>query len=526
MTKRSWVSIGTLLLIGGGWWYVSSRPSEPVYETATVVRSSVENTVSVTGHLEPVDRIRLSFPQGGLLAEVYVHEGESVQAGGLLAALDQGELDGVLREARARVVREQAILAELNAPLTPEAYAVEEASVKEAQQAEQNSKEHMRTRVANAFAVADDAVHEEADELFTGKTIGTKKFGVRFSYGTTEYVVHGTAIEETALTEKRQDIEVVIEHMRERMDDTTSPVHELAQETEQDLVTIESFLTELAGVVNTYIPSDVSAQTVYESYQSSVANARTAIASARSEVRAAQASYDAAIAARVRVEEGSTETRAGATPSAQRVQEASLRVAEESVARAREAADTALLYAPFPGTVANIVPHVGETVVAHSTIAELLTVGAYEIELFIPEADIARITIGNKAKVTFDALDRTQVFDAEVVRIALVETVREGVPTYKTRLALMTSPPADVTLRPGMTADAEITTDVRSEVLSVPTRSVITEERRTFVRILQPNKTLEEREVVTGLRGSEGTIEITEGLSVGEEVVVFVQEDV
>jgi multidrug efflux pump subunit AcrA (membrane-fusion protein) len=76
-----------------------------------------------------------------------------------------------------------------------------------------------------------------------------------------------------------------------------------------------------------------------------------------------------------------------------------------------------------------------------------------------------------------------------------------------------------------MTADAEITTDVHHNVLTVPTRSVITEEGRSFVRILGLEGTLEERDVVTGLRGSEGTIEVREGLAEGEQVVVFVQEE-
>jgi RND family efflux transporter MFP subunit len=525
MKKKIWIGVGACILLGGGVWYLSSRSTTPVYETVSVVRGSVENVVSVTGHLEPVDRIVLSFPQGGLLQSVYVREGQVVSAGARIASLEQGELLSAVGEAQARVAREQAVLAELQAPLTSETRAVQEAAVREAQQAEKNADAQVRTTLMRTFSVVDDAVHEEADELFTGKTATTKKFGVRFTYGTTEYVVHGTSQEESMLTEKRRLVGSVLERLQERAQNTTRPVAELAEETESDLATVEDFLTALAGVVNAYIPDDVQAQTVYESYQSSVASARAAVSAIRTDLRAAQSSYEAAVAARVRVQEVYTETQAGATPAAKRVQEASLRVAEESVVRAREAAEGTSLYAPFPGTVANIVPRVGETVAAHSTIAELLTVGAYEVELFIPEADIARISIGNTAKVTFDALDRGQVFDAEVVRIALVETVREGVPTYKTRLALTTPPPAEVTLRPGMTADAEILTDVHEHVLTIPTRSVIIEDARSFVRVLNARGELEERDVVPGLRGSEGVMEIREGLTEGEQIVVFVQEE-
>ncbi len=149
--------------------------------------------------------------------------------------------------------------------------------------------------------------------------------------------------------------------------------------------------------------------------------------------------------------------------------------------------------------------------------------GAFEVQAFIPEVDIARVQLGDKARITFDAFERTSVFIGTVVRIALVETMREGVPTYKTTIVLDEEPHERYVLRPGMTADIDITTDERENVLFVPTRSVIRDGDRTFIRVVEQGE-LRERDIVTGLRGSAGTIEIREGLTDGEEVVLFVRD--
>jgi multidrug efflux pump subunit AcrA (membrane-fusion protein) len=74
-----------------------------------------------------------------------------------------------------------------------------------------------------------------------------------------------------------------------------------------------------------------------------------------------------------------------------------------------------------------------------------------------------------------------------------------------------------------MTADIAIVTDEQKNVLHVPTRSILSDGQRTYVRLLTPEG-VRERDIVVGLRGSEGTSSIASGLSEGDEVIVFVIE--
>ena len=84
-----------------------------------------------------------------------------------------------------------------------------------------------------------------------------------------------------------------------------------------------------------------------------------------------------------------------------------------------------------------------------------------------------------------------------------------------------------------MTANVDILTASKDDVIVVPQRVVITKEGKKIIRILKeksdtknPEKTIEELtevEVITGLRGSTGEIEIIEGINEGDKIVTSIK---
>ncbi len=101
------------------------------------------------------------------------------------------------------------------------------------------------------------------------------------------------------------------------------------------------------------------------------------------------------------------------------------------------------------------------------------------------------------------------------------ETVLEGVPTYKVTLAFV-SP--DSRIRPGMTANLEIHTHEADGVIEIPYRALTSTATSTTVRVVSlDGKTYSVVPVVTGLKGSDGTIEIVSGLNPGDKVVTYVK---
>lgn len=520
---KAYVFVAVVILAGIFLLNLQSGTAEPVYESVSVARGDVFHDVSVTGHVEPVTRVTLAFSSGGRIQNMFVEEGARVTKDSLISILDSDVAQSTLREAEARLAGEHARLRDVLAPLRGEEKALKDAVVVNAEQALSRAEESARAVLTKAYVYADDAIHEKADELFESKNAQDPSVGVTFRYSTTKYFLKTTSSVETDLNTKRSVIEGKLQDMKERAVDTTVSVDEALTATSKDLLYISDFLTQLAEMVNKYSSENTIDQSVYETFQASVTSARTAVSTVRSEVLTTNTAYttaEASLSLALRDLELSV---AGASDELVEAQEAAVAVAQAGVDVASKRASDTTLRAPLEGVISKIYPEVGEVVSPYEQVAELITDGTFEVEAYIPEADIARIKLGDKAEITFDAYEKSEVFEAEVVRVALSETERDGVPTYKTTLRLFDIEREGVQLRPGMTADIEIRTDVHENVLYVPVRSVLRKGSRTYVQVYTDGEFIE-KDIQTGLRGSEGSIEVLKGLSEGEEIVLYVEE--
>ncbi|MEO1093169.1 MAG: HlyD family type I secretion periplasmic adaptor subunit [Pseudomonadota bacterium] len=80
--------------------------------------ATVEQVVSATGKVEPVDEVQVvNHPRGGRISDVVVREGDAVAAGAVLLRLDGTLETSALEEMQARLQVEQALIARLEAEL-------------------------------------------------------------------------------------------------------------------------------------------------------------------------------------------------------------------------------------------------------------------------------------------------------------------------------------------------------------------------------------------------------------------------
>jgi HlyD family secretion protein len=87
-----------------------------------------------------------------------------------------------------------------------------------------------------------------------------------------------------------------------------------------------------------------------------------------------------------------------------------------------------------------------------------------EIQVDVDEADVGKVTEGQKATFTVDAYpDRT--FNAEIRQLRFGSETVSGVVTYK---AVLTTDNSELLLRPGMTATAEIRVEHIVNAVLVP----------------------------------------------------------
>ncbi len=183
------------------------------------------------------------------------------------------------------------------------------------------------------------------------------------------------------------------------------------------------------------------------------------------------------------------------------------------------------LYAPIDGVVIKKYVDVGELTSMTSPVATIMGEGGFEIKAEIPESDIAKVKVGQRAKVTLDAFSSDEIFEVEVSEVEPAATVIQDVVYYEVTFNILTS---DDRFRAGMSADMDIATAEKNDVLAIPGQAIKSEDGQKYVEIVVINENEEKEtkkvDVKTGLRGDDGMVEIISGLKEGEEVVTFTKE--
>jgi len=193
--------------------------------------------------------------------------------------------------------------------------------------------------------------------------------------------------------------------------------------------------------------------------------------------------------------------------------EAAKDVAYEGVQAAKEGIRSATLISPVAGTLVTRDTEVGQNVTANVAVFKIANLSKIIFVVEIDETDIGKIKIGQKTKITLDAYSDKEV-EGEVAKIYPQTTTTEtGATIIKTEIKLAN---IDSPLILGLSGDAEIITDKKEGVLSVPSDAVLEEEGKRFVFIVE-NGLAKKREVTIGIYSDERT-EILKGIE--EETTV------
>ncbi len=193
-------------------------------------------------------------------------------------------------------------------------------------------------------------------------------------------------------------------------------------------------------------------------------------------------------------------------------QEANLEQAEKNLS------DTQII-APLDALIVEVNGDEGENVLTSLAEKEnsiVLISDNLQIKSNVSETDINKIKIGNKAEITFDAFPPDEVFEGEVLNIDLKETVIQGVIYYEVTIVF---DPKDADVKSGMTANLDILTASKDDVIVTSPQAINYEENKTYVYVLENGQKVK-KEVEIGLEG-EYTVEIISGIKEDEEVILY-----
>lgn len=171
--------------------------------------------------------------------------------------------------------------------------------------------------------------------------------------------------------------------------------------------------------------------------------------------------------------------------------------------------------APISGVVANRYIKVGNMVNVNQQLFRIVDFDPLIAKLYVPEVDIHKVQLGQKAQLTLDATNGT-VFDGEVIRISPVVDPQTG--TVKVTITVTDE---YAHLKPGMFTRVKIIHDTHDNTMLIPKQAVLTQDGEEMVFTIRDSLAVRQS-VKTGY-ANERYYEIVEGLQSGDKVVVVGQ---
>lgn len=494
-------------ITGVGTWFLFLKDSTNGIETLAVRAGDFTRSVSVAGTVVAADRVDLGFSQSGRISRTYADVGDAVVVGTILAEIENGELRASILQKEAALEAERAKLFSIREGSRPEEIAVLEAQVLSDETAHAQTRESVVNTIRDAYVKSDDAVRNKVDKFITNPRTENAK------------IVFLTSNTQTAITleSKRVSIEKVL------LDWQTENANLSAENATQAAVRAQRYLQQVVDLLeeaNTALHSAVTSQNVSATsiadWTSDVATARTTISTSATALTSAVTTEKAAAATLEKDKRNLALTKAGATEADINTQAAQVRSAEADVIYARAQLAKTIIQAPFSGIVTHMDVDAGEIVSPGTSQISMIGRGAFQIESFIPEIHVSLLKIGNPAVVTLDAYGDDAPFPAAIVSIDPAETIQDGISTYRATLQFTDQDPR---IKAGMTANIVITTEHKSGIISIPQGVLFSRDGKKYVHV-QEQKSIAEREVITGSISSRGDVEIISGLKEGDVVVL------
>jgi len=571
LKKIKFLIIFGVIIIALVSYFVFKSEEPPRIDTVTVEKTDLKQFVSVVGNVKPAQEVDLAFENSGKVKKVYAEVGSLVEMGQKLAELNMADLFAELQQANAQVLSAQATLAQYEAVLTaeqakldemksgtrPEEIMIAQTKVANAQSDLDNQELDLETTKENAqtdlnnlyddvmntlndgYVKSDDAINTQLDDLFTtGANID-----FTFEPNNSQLEIDTLAARRNALgdlSELRDEIGKT--HTKNSEFDNALTVGKSALITVRDFLNLVGDIldgntslsstnlsvykanlntarinvnTALTGISN--LQQSISAQK--NTNTDNINTAQALVDGAEFDLKVAQDDLNLKLAGYTKEQidaQIAKVQQAGANINSQK---AVISQKNASVASAQAKIEKNIIYSPIKGMVTKQDAKEGEIVAANTAIISVISEDKFEIEANITEVDISKVKIGDKAEVALDAYGDDESFEAAVVSIDPAEEIIEGVATYKTVLQFLN---AGDKIKSGMSADLEIMTNMREGIIAIPQRAVIYRNGDRIVKIMA-NGEIEERRVETGVKGSDGKIEILSGINEGDVVITFME---
>ena len=494
MNKKTFFIIaGIILLIGGiaTAAFFITQANNASNEQVTVQRGDIVQEVSASGSVEAKQSVELAFEKSGKISAVHVGVGKQVSVGQTLLTLDTNDLQIKLNNQRLALEKAKLILSKVE----PKTNA--EDDLKKAYEDGFNTVSNAFLDLPTIISGLDDILNSwrhspylsDQELRFIGDTAREYHDTVARAYYATDENFDKLLKRYKVFTRNSspEELESMLNDtytLSKQFSDTIKDTHNLVDyvENKKDESQREPEIDRDQAVLDTYTEE-------VNTHLAELLKIKDIIKYSR---------------------EGITDNTFDISNTRINIQQAELDIQDTL-----NQIDNREIKSPINGIITEVNAKVGEIVGQDKIVVSLATGGALQIKLNVVEDNIVNVRVGQEARITFDSIDKEE-FLGKVVAIDPAETIIGGAVYYQTTILFEKK---DELIRSGMTANVWIKTAVSKNALSVPASAVQNKNGKKIVLVLKGEEIVE-KEVETGIKNDIGMIEITSGLSEGEQIIL------
>ncbi len=509
------ILIVILLIAYWGYKKTTTTSAETRYVTSAVTRGTIISSVSGSGQVSASNQINVTPTVSGALTNVYVNPGNYVGAGKTLFVIDNTTAQKAVRDAQISLQDANLALQKLQL---------------------QNSDTNLNSTLSKAYDDGFTTVSNSFLDLPTIMTGLTNMFFQSDKAISDQWYINWYA-QQVGMSDK----DAVVVYQKKLKDSYNSALaaynanfddYKTISRT-SDNATIEKLITETYNTSKLLADAIKNANNYIDFVNNSMQAHNYNIPAIIATHKASLSTYTSQVNSHLSALLGAQTTiqsNKDAFPSTDLDTQTAQLTVEQRQNALTDAQQTLANYyvkAPFSGVMASVPVIKGDMVGSGTTLGTIITSQSVAT-ISLNEVDVAKIALGEKATLTFDAIPDLTI-TGKVVQVDSLGTVSSGVVNYNVKISFDTS---DARVKPGMSVNAEIITSVKQNILMVPNSAVKSQNGTSYVQIfstplpaavlgVQGSTSLVppvNQTVVTGVSDDTST-EIVSGLKEGDQVV-------
>ena len=466
------ISIGiAMFVIIVGWWgykHVTAATAPTRYVLGTVQKNTIVASVSASGQISASNQLDIKPKVSGEVIAVTVSPGQKVAAGTLIAEIDPSDAQKAVRDAEVNLQSAKLNLAKIEEPADT----------------------LTSTQAANAVSSAYNSSRSDIVGTYLDlQSIMASLADINSDVGSNDFLPGniGVSAGEPSRNAVLSSYDAASKSYQSAFADYSTVTISTA-----DQATVDRLLTESISATESVSNAVKSESAFLEWYENAIqASGQKPVSSADTDLTTLTSSADklASHLSSLTIDQSAVgekelslqKVQTGADTIDVQSSQLSVTKAENALQDAQSTLADYYIRAPFAGMIAAVPVHKYDTAGSAAAVATLIT-SQKIAELSLNEVDVAKIKLGDKATLTFDAIDGLSL-TGKVAEISPLGTVTQGVVSYSVKIGFDSQ---DTRIQPGMTVNAAIITDVHQDVLTVPSSAIKSQGGSTYVLAFDP----------------------------------------